>query len=52
MNILIAILVGTMMWALLGTALDFYGVRPIWYMLTGYWFYPLFQFIMEKLDGF
>ena len=52
MNNLIALLIGIVLWVLLGTTLDFYGVRPMYYMVTGYWIYPLFQFILEKLNGY
>jgi hypothetical protein len=53
MNIFIGLLIGVVIWVLLlVTTLDFYGVRPVWYMLAGYWAYPLFQIILEKLDGF
>ena len=51
MNILLALLIGVVMWVLLGTTLEFYGVLPVFYMLAGYWFYPLFQYVMEKIIG-
>ena len=47
--ILISCLVGVTLWCILGVALEYYKVSDAWFMVAGYWFYPVFNYINETI---
>ena len=48
---LLSIIIGVALWCILGITLEQYGVSNLWFMVAGYWFYPAFSFLNEKIMG-
>ena len=48
---LLSIIIGVALWCILGITLEQYGVSNLWFMVAGYWFYPVFSFLNEKIMG-
>ena len=48
---LISCLVGVALWCILGYTLEKYDVSNMWFMVAGYWFYPLFNYINNTIMG-
>ena len=46
---LISCLVGVTLWCILGVALEYYKVSDAWFMVAGFWFYPLFKYINDTI---
>ncbi|CAB4222311.1 hypothetical protein UFOVP1655_77 [uncultured Caudovirales phage] len=46
---LITCLVGITLWCILGYTLEKYGVSNMWFMVAGFWFYPLYDFIYKTI---
>ena len=49
---LVSIIIGVALWCLLGITLEQYGVSNVWFMVAGYWFYPLYDFIYKNIMGY
>jgi hypothetical protein len=49
---LITCLVGITLWCLLGITLEQNGVSNMWFMVAGFWFYPLYNFIYKTIMGY
>lgn len=47
----ICCLVGVTLWCILGYTLEKYGVSNMWFMVAGFWFYPLFKYINDTIIG-
>lgn len=45
----LSITIGVTLWCILGYTLEKYGVSNLWFMVAGYWFYPLFNYINETI---
>ena len=48
---LITCLVGITLWCILGITLEQSGVSNSWFMVAGFWFYPLYDFIYKTIMG-
>ena len=48
---LLSIIIGVALWCILGITLEQYGISNLWFMVAGYWFYPAFSFLNEKIMG-
>jgi hypothetical protein len=46
---LITCLVGITLWCILGYTLEKYGVSNMWFMVAGFWFYPVYDFIYKTI---
>jgi hypothetical protein len=49
---MLIICVGTILWCILGIILEQSGVRNMWFMVAGFWFYPLYDFIYKTIMGY
>jgi len=48
---LLSVIIGVALWCILGYTLEKYGISNIWFMVAGYWFYPLFNYINDTIMG-
>ena len=48
---LLSIIIGVALWCILGITLEQYGISNLWFMVAGYWFYPAFSFLNERIMG-
>ena len=48
---LVSIIIGVALWCLLGFTLEQYGVSNVWFMVAGFWFYPVFNYINNTIMG-
>jgi hypothetical protein len=46
---LLSIIIGVALWCILGYTLEKYGVSNMWFMVAGYWFYPVFNYINDTI---
>lgn len=48
---IIALITGVTVWVLVGTTLEHYDVHPSWFMVAGFWMYPLYQRHSDVIIG-
>jgi hypothetical protein len=48
---LLSCIIGVALWCILGITLEYYKVSDAWFMVAGYWFYPVFSFINKRIMG-
>ena len=48
---IIALITGVTVWVLVGTTLEHYNVHPGWFMVAGFWMYPLYQRYSDVIIG-
>lgn len=41
--------VGVGIWCAVGITLEHFGIRPMYFMLAGFWVYPLFDYINKAI---
>ena len=46
---LLSCIIGVALWCILGVTLEKYGVSNLWFMVAGYWFYPVFNYINDTI---
>lgn len=46
---LASIWIGVGIWCVVGATLEHYGVRPMYFMLAGYWIYPIVNYIHRAI---
>ena len=48
---IIALIICVSIWVLVGTTLEHYDVHASWFMIAGFWMYPLYQLFAEVIAG-
>ena len=48
---LLSIIIGVALWCILGITLEQYGISNLWFMVAGFWFYPVFNYINNTIMG-
>lgn len=48
-KVIASIWIGVSMWCVVGAILEHYGVRPMYFMLAGYWIYPIVNYIHRAI---
>lgn len=52
MKYVLSLVIGVFLWSAVGSTLEHYGVSNVWFMVTGYLFFPIFQFIDNRIMGY
>lgn len=50
-SFIITLIAGVTVWVLVGTTLDHYAVHPSWFMVAGFWMYPMYQRCSDAIIG-
>jgi hypothetical protein len=49
LQVLLAIIIGLLLWTGIGATLEAYDVHSGYFMIAGFWLYPTYDWILNKL---